>query len=609
MKKNWAFYQHKKNSKENLMLTNAITSRLIPAFTFGRLISGDSYFSQGLKGKERVISGYFLSRVGNSFSSLRRDFSSIHQFSNLGVLPPEEEAPMGPTRFDPSASRKVVYKFIVGMDQGLPKAMSSEEVENSINDPFANLFLKKGFFPLTMEQIKSQLDRLKEIEEIDVFLIAENGQIAWRRNADNVDQTARLVLNAKATSGIGLDILVSTGTSVNSSRQFLQLMSWDNKSRSYNFYQRLQGFWIWSGNGFHALDPKTRAKGPFSGHVNGGPVMKELRSPWQHWNSSEATIFSKIFSENDPFVSTEYFTNRKKADRFEIQFKAGISAWNESRIDHAIGSDGKTITRPNDLLRQILSTTNLNLISSPDSSQSQKAQLTLPFTFFANFFALEKTGLIPIVDRAQVSRTIYEQALSKFDFSLRSGTVNIPGDTHFAFFVPEPAFEDIDLLDKMIHREIISRRLAACILMVDFQNPIHSLKRSKLEHYVPLEITAGDQGASLDKSFVENIQNSKNAKIEGSAEHEFLTNWLTGNNGWESAFENRITTYFEKIQSICNTQKGFDGFVQLAESRRHRFKQTGLFEFELTFPRTNISSEKFPLEMNLDGSVSRAKEI
>jgi len=519
------------------------------------------------------------------------------------------EAPMGPEEFDPTAKPNAIYKFIVGRNQGTPIEMTPAEADQMINGPFANLLLKKNIYPLTLnhvvEAFKQTVDDPNGLDRTDNFLIAENGQIPWKKNARNVDQTARPVVVMGVKEGIGPDVLVSTSTQVDSESTFLQLMSWDPRSRAYNFYQRLNGLWIWSGNSFDALASDTRGKGPFSGHLNGGPVMKELKLPWQNWNSISATIGKNAFPSDDPFLTTPYFEEKQSADIFEKSYKAGAVEWNRSRIAEAIQERSGVIKAPEKLLRQIICTTNVNLTSSATASGSVDASssdIRLPFSFFANFEALEVTGVQPEVGVVKIKSAFYLESLKIFDFALKSNKVSIPGDTHFAFFVPEPAFEDTNLLSQMIESEVMSKKLAACLLMTDFSNPIYSRGRACLERYVPKEIVAGDQGKDLDEKFVGNVYQSENRSIPNTPEYQFLENWNIAGEEWIEDFQGQVVKYFEKIDTLCQTQEGYNQLVRLAESRRNEFKQTGLYEFALTFATTNID-ESSPLEITPEGVV------
>src|SRR5437867_12711136 len=53
-----------------------------------------------------------------------------------------------PQSLDP----KKIHRFILGVDNDV-REMSKQEVAKELNDPFAKLFLRKGTFPKTIDEI------------------------------------------------------------------------------------------------------------------------------------------------------------------------------------------------------------------------------------------------------------------------------------------------------------------------------------------------------------------------------------------------------------------------------------------------------------------------
>jgi hypothetical protein len=213
-------------------------------------------------------------------------------------------------------------------------------------------------------------------------------------------------------------------------------------------------------------------------------------------------------------------------------------------------------------------------------------------------------GLATNIPNLSVAGNFYLTSARKFNFSLASEDFRKAGETQFAFLVPEPAAEDIDLLRKLIKKEVISQRLAATILMVDFPNPIFSPSRKQLLKYIPSQLTAGEKGKDLDKKFVQAVKASNESNTQESPEKEFLAYWSIPEDQWIQFFQQHIEAYFQVLQQKLQTQEGFDDIVKLAESRRFSFKQLPLFEFPLTFSTTNISADQFPLSIKADGKVS-----
>ena len=221
----------------------------------------------------------------------------------------------------------------------------------------------------------------------------------------------------------------------------------------------------------------------------------------------------------------------------------------------------------------------------------------LPPTFALNVEAFaDVLGLDLDLPPLAVPGRLYLDALANYAFALKDARFEQPGDTHFAWLVPEPAFEDLDLVARLLTARVLSRRFVLCALMVDFPNPVFSASRSRLLDYCPLTVPPGE---NLDQHFASAVANSAG----GDAEREFLALWRMDEAALKQHCSDRIQEYWNAVARRLPTADGFDGYVRLAESRRRDARKRPLIEFTLTFPATNIPASAPPLEMREDGSV------
>jgi len=252
-------------------------------------------------------------------------------------------------------------------------------------------------------------------------------------------------------------------------------------------------------------------------------------------------------------------------------------------------------------IRQVITDTTVNLATTDVASRLLTAdtRLPLPLSFFINRDTLFDTlGLEP--DEPEVARIAirgehYLACLQRYDVHRFDGAMRVEGDSHFAFLVPEAAFEDTQLADAMLQSDLLTHRFLASLSMVDFTNPVFSPRRAALLRYVPDEIEGA--GDVLEKRFVEAVTNANAAP--GTPEHEFLANWNTPD--YENAFRERITEYFRALQQRMNDAEAVDGWFRLAEHRRRMFRRHKLSEFKLTTPRTNIAENARALRMTING--------
>jgi hypothetical protein len=341
--------------------------------------------------------------------------------------------------------------------------------------------------------------------------------------------------------------------------------------------------------------------------VNGSLVMKELKRPWTHWHSMSTGIPNEVLAPDDPLRNEPLFRGKKGAEDFQnTVVEPGITRWNEARLDGSVGADG-TVSGVPLLMRQVLETTTVNLVSSAQESHlvQDETRLLLPTTFFFDTDALlDRIELDPSIEPIGVEGRLYLESLTRYAFALVEGSTTWhAGDTFFAFLVPEPAFEDLDVLSQLLDSGILTPRFAASLLMVDFPNPVFSTRRQRLMRYVPDLARITDGVSDLPRAMVEGIEAANPNPPPGSPEREFLDNWSLPEAEWRTAMEGRIEQYFQALAAKAATQEGFDGFVRLSDSRRREFRNRPLNEFGLTLPTTNISDDAPLLQMTEDGTV------
>ena len=318
----------------------------------------------------------------------------------------------------------------------------------------------------------------------------------------------------------------------------------------FNFYLRNEGTtaWVWAGNSNHALDPQTRGRGPFDGHVNGSMVMKELKEPWSNWHSSRASIREAAGPE---LAADPLFDGRSDADDFERSVaRPWIARWTAARFAR-IKLAGK-IEHPDWLLRQVLTTTTVNLASTDTESARAAggAPLRLPSTFFFNLDALEPLG-VPVPDAVPVIRdgTLYAEVLEELDFQLADGGgFRRPGDTHFAFLVPEPALEDVAVILRMRASGMVPARFLVAALMVDACNPVYSDRRAALMEAVPDSADWGEAGSDLAERFA--------AAVKGAAGDAFLAIWNLDDSEWPHRVRRAARRLHERRRESAHDQGG-----------------------------------------------------
>jgi hypothetical protein len=255
-------------------------------------------------------------------------------------------------------------------------------------------------------------------------------------------------------------------------------------------------------------------------------------------------------------------------------------------------------------MEQILDSPTVNLTSSQVESRalSPTDKLDLPATFF-----VDSEGLVDFLGLAAppafaVSGSIYAKCLEKFDVRMDDGEgFTVEGDTHFCFLVPERAFEDQVVLREVVEMGLVTRRLAACLLMVDAWNPVFSDRRSALLRHVPSTATIAHGKSTFSRDLASAILAAAETSPAGSPEREFAVRWNAGA-GFAPRFNAILRSYYAAVTAKLKTQAGFEAYFELAADRRRDFEErTTLAEFPLLLPHTNIPAGQ--RSMKQDGTV------
>ncbi len=504
---------------------------------------------------------------------------------------------------------QAVHRFLVGEDT-TPRPMAPDEAKRELGDPFATLLLLKGIFPRTAREVLRSIDDATKpnsgLRKHMSFLVGETSQLPQKAS---VQRSMRFIITRGSDGNgppEGPDILLSV---FSPDQTDIELMAWDRKRGGFNYYRSVGDgpTWMFAGNSRSALSDPTQGKGPFESHKSGAFLMKELKLPWINWHSPEAPINASAFAKNDPMVKHPWFTRKEPGGAYTFEFavaRPAIERWAKARFD-AIAARG-TIERPERILRQILGTPTANLASSNVESRRavpSKTPVDLPPSFFADVDSLGDELGLDAFDFLTVRPGIYAKTLKEFNVRLDDGQGFVqPGDSHFAFAVPERAFEDVIVLREAMRIGLVTRRLAACLLMIDFPNPIFSARREKLLEHVPSPAKVKDGKSGFSQRMARAILKAAETSPEGSPEREFAGRWNTGP-AFEAKFNRDLKKYLAAVKKQLATQQGFNGYWRLAEARRTQARESPIFkEFELVFPQSDVPTPA--KRMRADGTVA-----
>jgi len=513
------------------------------------------------------------------------------------------------TEFDTNGK---THRLVLGIDsEPAGRQMTQEEIDQ-LQDPFAQIVLSMDRPSLSLRSLLAQFDLYNDTDiglpEQNVFMIAEGGLIDWNDDTSDLDRGLRVVVTRSTQNDTRIMISTTYPFEEEGDGAFLQVIGWDDSFGVFNYYERRVGRWFWAGNSWHALNEPTRGRGPFDSHINGSVVMKELRDPWIHWHSQAQSIPFESFGPDNPLRYDTLLQNRSNAENLELSVIVPlIERWTNRRLDKQL-SKGNKITGVIHLMRQILSSTSFNLVSSqqPSSLINNDSLVPIPTELFIDKEGLFDTlDILPDIGVIKFSGENYKEIMHKYNVSLKDKSQQFQkqGDAFFPFITPCRAFEDTVILREMISRELISEQFAAVMLMIDFPNPIGSIKRASLMKYVPDVVDMNlNNPYPIQQAILKSIDASLNLLPASDIAFQVIEDMKLTD--WREVFSLRITDYLRNVQLKAGTLSGLDDYFQLIESRRRLFKKKPLSEFDLTLPSSSISTSVKRFTMHENGNIS-----
>lgn len=509
----------------------------------------------------------------------------------------------------PPMTSGVIHRFVVGKDEEL-RAYRAGEAEAELADPFATLLLLRGVFPITAGDVLRELNQAAPagdpLAQRMFFFVGENSQIPFTESA----QRSLRFLATTGQTPEGPDVMISA---FNPEETDVELMAWDRRSGGFNYYRTVgeSSGWVFAGNSRHALEEATEFNGPFESHLSGNFVMKELRAPWINWDSPDAPVSPDVFGPDDPRGAHEWFRQKEKLGAFTCETKVARPAvvrWTRKRFE-PLRSGSAVVERPARIMQQVLETPSVNLVTSHTQSRAVRGDVDLPQTFFVDSETLTETAQLGLKapPPLAVPGGVYQQALETFEVRWTDGRqFTRQGDTHFAFCVPERAFEDVAVVREAIEVGLLTPRFAASLLMTDFANPTFSQRRATLMAYVPATATVEGGQSGFSEQMAGAIVGAADSRGQDSPEREFAERWAVGED-WKRTFDALLEDYYAALQRKLLDQEGFNAVFRLAEARRDhvrgsdRFQKMPIAEFPLLFAKSNVPPAE--RQMGPDASV------
>lgn len=516
-----------------------------------------------------------------------------------------------------------IYRYIEGIDTCVIP-LSNSDIDK-LTDPFATALLRKGNFP---DGVPAMTKGIKSSLGYDptTYLVGEGSQIPTTVAGREMSRGLRYSMTWGPHAAEG-EIMMSklVPATINS---LIEVMAFDEQTKKYNYYfLRPQVgapddslmVWAWTGNTPMAREPKTIGQGCFRCHHNGVPVMREIESPWNNWQSQRANISAAVVPK--AVAGESVFLQRRGAEIFEELVRGSVQHYYQDLLGERTRKEGGTtyLSKVDDLLRHLATTTTINLKSTEIQSKGEDTSppnldiVGVPpkDTFLSDTLFQTTLGLNYSSLAVTFPRKDYDAYLEKHKFTLigtkgftreTEEAYRYPSSTYFAYFVPQVPAEDIYVTQMLLQSKIVTDKFVGALLMVDYKNPLFSAKRTSLQQNYADKITKGTVAngvSSVPTDFAAKIKETGAKACSAdkfdacSAEEQFLYTWELPDAEWKQLSAKRLQSY---VNSVANMEpnKRLEYLMRRSIEERDRFASTATiceyFEAKLLFPDTNISN-------------------
>jgi hypothetical protein len=348
----------------------------------------------------------------------------------------------------------------------------------------------------------------------------------------------------------------------------VEIMAFDETTGVFNYYETESSGQIkFFGN---SADMLKGAQGEIRRcaqcHTGGGLIMKELDTPWLHWEGH-----MDIPGARELVEAHEDFGTKATGLEFEGLVKAANRLWNQTRLDFLMANG-----TPADVLRPLFCDVEVNLDNGADFES--------PVTGGPGGDEMRRIPFDSLLDPKLKSFGSISIDFADYDAIIKANNQRVNGvpgaiDTVFDYAFIERSHADMDYIDKLKAAGIVDDELIKDVLLVDFTRPIFSDDRCDLLQFVPQIPNADLNPDSIREGLIANLSSA----APGTPEAELLAN-LDAVGGHDEAVNvfTAACTELGSAQVMANA-------MAVTSLNRDIARGMHVFEFEATMPVDDLN--------------------
>jgi hypothetical protein len=439
----------------------------------------------------------------------------------------------------------------------------NSRVAGRLNDPVAQmLWHNDDTCPTGYQDIMAKLREVdtdgceEERDGIKTRVVTETAQLA------DMPTSYRLVTTRQCADRAEHEILFSlfgVRAGATSLPTGVEIIAFDKEEGVFNYYETDGEEINFFGN---SRDMKQGAQGNTRRcagcHTGGGLVMKELDTPWLHWEGHTDTPGAAELVTANADLGT-----KASGSNMESLTNAGNRAWNAARVDFLLERGSAR-----DLLEPLFCTVEVNIDNGADFPDSKMSSIKADSILDPK---LKSFGSISIENDDYIAQ-------------MATNGQQVPGftepDTIFAYAFIERAKADINFIDMLVDRDIITEEFMKDVLAVDLTRPIFSDDRCGLLQAIPQDFEAGD-GKSAE--LAEAVKSALAMEQPGSPGGD-----LRANLNVEGGHQAVVDTFFSSCEGLDSATL-VERAMEIQSLHRIKAQRLPVFEFANTLPADNLT--------------------
>lgn len=492
------------------------------------------------------------------------------------------------------------------VDEGQTGLSATKILANG--DPVAQKILKgTGTCPKTFTEVVARLKTTDKTGCADgsdgtaggmqVRLVSERSQVLGKPDSYRAVVTRQC--DGRPVHGLFISVF-GIGAGVSALPQSIELIGFDPAQNVFNYYELADGAWKFFGSsrdlvkdGYSCKSGACAPKAPpirrcALCHTGGGLIMKELNSPWVHWEGDTQTPGADAMATS--FKSL--WGTKSNGIELESTVSAGNKAWITKRIELA-KAEGSVA----DLLRPLFCTVEVNVQSSSTSTGATNMTKVRGDFFTDPFFG--KT-----FDSVAINSADYVELMGKNGQKVQGEEGQLKGpdgklvlDTVFPFTFLERSSNDVEYVKALVAAGILDDELAKDVLVLDFTRPIFSKSRCDMAQFVPEVDPASRTAKAIADGMLASLKKANPAP--GTVAAELKTNLETA--GQAAAHTAKLDTFLAACKARPKKELLAD-VMAIASQRRDLARTLTVFEFPESLP---IDSQKIAETKALDPATCK----